>query len=138
MTDAFCVASARPPHDLVLTVPEANGGNQVSWSSFCWTRDAPASSCAGGFRAVGPVQFRSAPARPAASFSSSASTKYWRTPRGHQCLPLPASAITSCKPEWEMSRQVWLLTNQKRTKYNYLIRGGERWIRTRGISRRIA
>ena len=31
MTDVFCVASARPPHDLVLTVPEANGGNQVSW-----------------------------------------------------------------------------------------------------------
>ncbi len=31
MTDVFRVASARPPHDLVLTVPEANGGNQVSW-----------------------------------------------------------------------------------------------------------
>jgi len=31
MTDVFRVASASPPHDLVLTVPEANGGNQVSW-----------------------------------------------------------------------------------------------------------
>ncbi len=31
MTDVFRVTSARPPHDLVLTVPEANGGNQVSW-----------------------------------------------------------------------------------------------------------
>jgi len=31
MTDAFCVVTARPPHDLVLTVPEASGGNLVSW-----------------------------------------------------------------------------------------------------------
>ena len=31
MTDAFCVTTVRPPHDLVLTVPEATGGNQVSW-----------------------------------------------------------------------------------------------------------
>jgi len=31
MTDAFRVAAAKRPHDLVLTVPEANGGNQVSW-----------------------------------------------------------------------------------------------------------
>jgi len=31
MTDAFCVTTVRPPHDLVLTVPDASGGNQVSW-----------------------------------------------------------------------------------------------------------
>ena len=31
MTDAFRVTTVRPPHDLVLTVPEASGGNQVSW-----------------------------------------------------------------------------------------------------------
>ncbi len=31
MTDVFCATIVRPPHDLVLTVPEAGGGNQVSW-----------------------------------------------------------------------------------------------------------
>ncbi len=31
MTDAFCVTVVRPPHDLVLTVPEPGGGNRVSW-----------------------------------------------------------------------------------------------------------
>jgi uncharacterized protein YndB with AHSA1/START domain len=31
MTDAFCVTTVQPPHDLVLTVPEACSGNQVSW-----------------------------------------------------------------------------------------------------------
>jgi hypothetical protein len=31
MADAFCVTTVQPPHDLVLTVPEASGGNQVSW-----------------------------------------------------------------------------------------------------------
>ncbi|WMT73384.1 SRPBCC family protein [Bradyrhizobium sp. Ash2021] len=31
MTDAFCVTTVRPPHDLVLTVPKATGGHQVSW-----------------------------------------------------------------------------------------------------------
>lgn len=31
MRDAFRVARVRPPHDLVLTVPEVSGGNQVSW-----------------------------------------------------------------------------------------------------------
>jgi len=31
MTDAFCVATVSPPHHLVLTVPQASGGNQVSW-----------------------------------------------------------------------------------------------------------
>lgn len=31
MADVFRVASASPPLDLVLTVPDANGGNQVSW-----------------------------------------------------------------------------------------------------------
>lgn len=31
MTDAFRVAAVSPPRDLVLTVPEPNGGNQVSW-----------------------------------------------------------------------------------------------------------
>lgn len=31
MTDAFRVTTVQPPHDLVLTVPEAGGGNQVSW-----------------------------------------------------------------------------------------------------------
>jgi hypothetical protein len=31
MTDAFCVTTVRPPYELVLTVPEASGGNQVSW-----------------------------------------------------------------------------------------------------------
>jgi hypothetical protein len=30
-TDAFCVNTVRPPHDLVLTVPDTSGGNQVSW-----------------------------------------------------------------------------------------------------------
>jgi len=31
MADAFCVTTVQPQHDLVLTVPEASGGNQVSW-----------------------------------------------------------------------------------------------------------
>ena len=31
MTDAFCVTTVRPLHDLVLTGPEVSGGNQVSW-----------------------------------------------------------------------------------------------------------
>lgn len=31
MTDAFRVTIARSPHDLVLTVPEPSGANQVSW-----------------------------------------------------------------------------------------------------------
>ena len=31
MKDVFCVTTVRPPHDLVLTVPKASGGNQVSW-----------------------------------------------------------------------------------------------------------
>jgi hypothetical protein len=31
MRDAFCVTTVRPPRDLVLTVPEASGGIQVSW-----------------------------------------------------------------------------------------------------------
>ncbi len=31
MEDAFCVTTFEPPHDLVLTVPEASGANQVSW-----------------------------------------------------------------------------------------------------------
>ena len=31
MMDAFRVATVVPPRDLVLTVPEASGGNQVSW-----------------------------------------------------------------------------------------------------------
>jgi uncharacterized protein YndB with AHSA1/START domain len=31
MADAFCVTAVRPPYDLVLTVPETSGGNQVSW-----------------------------------------------------------------------------------------------------------
>jgi hypothetical protein len=31
MTDAFRVAVVRPPHDLILTVPEPGGANQVSW-----------------------------------------------------------------------------------------------------------
>jgi uncharacterized protein YndB with AHSA1/START domain len=30
-TDAFRVNTVRPAHDLVLTVPDTNGGNQVSW-----------------------------------------------------------------------------------------------------------
>lgn len=30
-TDAFCVAVVEPPHHLVLTVPDASGGNQVSY-----------------------------------------------------------------------------------------------------------
>lgn len=30
-TDAFRVTTAEPPHDLILTVPDASGGNQVSW-----------------------------------------------------------------------------------------------------------
>jgi hypothetical protein len=31
MADAFRVTTVRPPYDLVLTVPESSGGNQVSW-----------------------------------------------------------------------------------------------------------
>jgi uncharacterized protein YndB with AHSA1/START domain len=31
MTDAFRVTIVRPPHNLVLTVPEPGGGHQVSW-----------------------------------------------------------------------------------------------------------
>jgi uncharacterized protein YndB with AHSA1/START domain len=31
MADAFCVTMIQPPRDLVLTVPEASGGNRVSW-----------------------------------------------------------------------------------------------------------
>lgn len=34
MTDAFRVSVVRPPHDLVLTVPEPGGGHQVSWEFF--------------------------------------------------------------------------------------------------------
>ncbi len=38
-TDAFRIAAAEPPHDLILTVPDATGGNQVSWEFFLEPRD---------------------------------------------------------------------------------------------------
>jgi hypothetical protein len=32
--DAFVVAAVDPPHDLVLTVPDGDGGEAVSWEHF--------------------------------------------------------------------------------------------------------
>lgn len=39
MNDVFCVTTVRPPHDLVLTVPEPSGGNQVSWEFLLEPQD---------------------------------------------------------------------------------------------------
>jgi uncharacterized protein YndB with AHSA1/START domain len=38
-TDAFRVAAVEPPRHLVLTAPEASGGNQVSWEFLLEPRD---------------------------------------------------------------------------------------------------
>jgi uncharacterized protein YndB with AHSA1/START domain len=38
-TDAFVVADVEAPHHLVLTVPDANGGTQVSWELLLQSLD---------------------------------------------------------------------------------------------------
>jgi hypothetical protein len=101
MRDPFCVTTVRPPRDLVLTVPEASGGNQVSWEllleplDYGRTRLIVRGRISRHWRLV---RFGSAPAHPAASSSLSASTQYWRTPRGHSCWLPPPLAAASCKP----------------------------------------